>query len=57
MHHIEIAFNLNCKKEFCFGIVIVWVAGKNCIVKSEKCTVFPEWQYVNLNPYFIENGR
>ena len=59
--HIEIVFNLNSKKEFCFSssvwetetflrIVIFWVGGKNCIVKNEKCIVFLESRYVNSNP-------
>ena len=30
--------------------MILWVGGKNCIVKNEKCIVFPESQYVNSNP-------
>ena len=61
MHHIEIIFNLNRKKEFCFcssvletktffGIVIFWVDGKNCIMKNEKCIAFPKSWYVNSNP-------
>ena len=33
-----------------FGIMIFWVVGKNCIVKNEKCIVFPESWYINLNP-------
>ena len=32
------------------GIVIFWVGGKNCIVRNEKCIVFPESRYVNSNP-------
>ena len=60
MHHIEIIFNLNNKKEFCFrslaqktetfSIVIFWVGGKNCIVKNKKCIAFPKSRYINLNP-------
>ena len=37
------------------GIVIFWVGGKNCIVKSEKCIVFPESWYVNSNPAIRAN--
>ena len=50
--HIEINFNGNCKKEFCFcflvydiklnfGIITLCVGGKNCIMKNENCIVFP----------------
>ena len=57
MNHIEIIFNLNSKKEFCFyssveetgtffGNVISWVGGKNCITKNEKC-IFPKSRFVN----------
>ena len=60
---IEIVFNLNSKKEFCFcssvyeaetffDIMIFWVGGKNSIVKNEKCIVFPEQWYINLNHTF-----
>ena len=54
-------FNLNSMKEFCFyssvqeaetlfDILIFWVGGKNCIVKNEKCILFPGARCVNSNP-------
>ena len=58
--HIEIVINLNAKKGLCFcssvketetfGIAIFSVSEKNCIVKSQKCFVFPKSQYIILNP-------
>ena len=44
-------FKLNCKKEFCFcsllqetetlfGIMVFWVASKNCIVKNEYIYIY-----------------
>ena len=30
--------------------MIFWIGWKNCIVKNEKCIVFPESRYINPNP-------
>ena len=34
----------------CFDIKILWLGGKNCVVKNKKQIIFPESQFVNLNP-------
>ena len=39
------------KRNYCiyFGIVIFWLAGKNCILNNEKWNEFPESPYRNSN--------
>ena len=66
--HIEIVFNVNTEKEFCFsalekeniwysGIVIFWLGGKICIWRNEKRIVFPVSWYVNSNSECCFNNK
>ena len=50
----KVSFEKRKKVFFLFYIVLVlfwWM--KNCIVKNEKWSLFPELQCINLNPEYL----